>query len=376
MRVRLTTPGLLMLACATIAVAALVALQLTHTEPALVSLGTATKAGPQHALSSFNPAMVYEARIAGVVSLDVVFGPDSKSGSGFVADADGHIITSSHVVVDYAHNAARPDAIYIDFHSHERVVANLVGVDYFSDIAVLKVDPRQLGKLHPLPLGNSDVVVIGQPVAAIGAPFGFKESLSVGIVSGSQRDVNSQINRYSRIADVIQTDAAINVGNSGGPLLDARGSVIGVNQQIRTTSGISEGVGFAVPSNLVKRSMRQIITTGAAHYARLGIESATVTAQMARSFGLKAAYGALVAKAYGPAATAGITAKGDQAVYMGEPLVLGDHIVEVAGVRIDAKEDLLRVASRLEPGQSVDVVLYRAGTRRTVTLVTDERPIV
>lgn len=376
MQTRLTTPGFaLALITALIVGAIAVARIVSNHNEAFVDIPNAPSAGAQTALSSFNPAMVYQARVQGVVMIDANFGTASISGSGFVVDTDGHILTASHVIVDYQRGGTKADAIYVEFNSHDRIPATLVGYDAFSDIAVLKVNPSEV-KLRPVPLGNSDRVVVGEPVAAIGAPFDFQESLSTGIVSATHRVVGSQINIGSNISEAIQTDVAINKGNSGGPLFNARGDVIGINQQIRTTSGASDGVAFSLPINMVKRSMRQLIDTGEVHYAWLGLSTATVTPQLARAYGLRATYGALVAQANGPAATAGLSGgNGATKVFNGITYAMGDQIVSIASARVKTREDVNRIADRIDVGQRVEVEFYRDGELRSTTLTAAEKTI-
>ena len=178
------------------------------------------------------------------------------------------------------------DKLYVEFRDRDRVPAKIVGWDLFSDVAVVRVDPRAHA-LAPVPLGSSAAVVVGTPVAAIGSPFNEQSSLSVGVVSATDRTIDSLTSGYS-VSDAIQTDAPINRGNSGGPLFDARGRVIGINAQIRSTSGTAEGVGFAIPIDTARRALEQLVRTGRVAYAYVGVTTQDVTPGLARKFGFGA----------------------------------------------------------------------------------------
>ena len=167
------------------------------------------------------------------------------------------------------------DRIYVVFHDGDRIPGSIVGWDLFNDTGLVKVDPDDHA-VSPVPLGDSSRVVVGEPVAAIGSPFGQESSLAVGVVSATERSIDSLTSAYD-VSDAIQIDAPINHGNSGGPLLDARGRVIGINAQIRSDSGNAEGVGFAIPINSARRSMLQLISTGKVAYAYVGVTTQDVT---------------------------------------------------------------------------------------------------
>ena len=185
-------------------------------------------------------------------------------------NGEGEIATNAHVVTQgEGEDAEKAREVYVEFADGNRVEAKIVGQDPNADVALLKVDPKGL-TLRPLPLGSSDQVQVGEPVAAIGSPFGERQSLSVGVISAIDRDIQS-LNGSFAIPGAFQTDAAINPGNSGGPLVDADGKVIGINQQIKTNSGGGEGVGFAVPVDVIKRSLGALRETGNAQYAFLGV---------------------------------------------------------------------------------------------------------
>ena len=220
--------------------------------------------------------------------------------------------------------------------------------------------------------------MVGTPVAAIGSPFGNQSSLAVGVVSATGRSIPSLTSRYA-VADAIQIDAPINRGNSGGPLLDARGRVIGINAQIRSSSGTAEGVGFAIPINVARRSLEQLISTGRVAYAYIGITTQDVTPGLSKRFGLGAPRGALVAEVESgtPAAEAGIRGGDRSEDYYGEPVTIGgDLVVRIGDRPVRSSEDVSRIVSdELLPGQRVPFTVVRAGERRTVQVVLGERPV-
>ncbi|HYG96690.1 MAG TPA: trypsin-like peptidase domain-containing protein, partial [Solirubrobacterales bacterium] len=216
----------------------------------------APEAEPQVVIETSSPgfdaAEIFEEASPGVVTIRSVFGSaGAAEGSGFVLNTDGEIVTNAHVVTDESSGDREPaEQVYVEFPDRNVVPAEIVGFDPFVDVALLQIEPGGL-ELQPLELGDDRELHVGQPVAAIGSPFGEQQSLSVGVVSATDRAVRS-LTQFE-IAGAIQTDASINPGNSGGPLLDAEGRVLGVNQQIDTTTGGNQGVGFAVPSDLVIR---------------------------------------------------------------------------------------------------------------------------
>ncbi len=217
-----------------------------------------------------------------MVTIRSVFGDGAGAaeGSGFVLDTEGRIVTNAHVVTDESSGSRKPaKEVYVEFPDRNVVSAEIVGFDPFVDVALLEVKPDGF-VLHPLELGDVESLVVGQPVAAIGSPFGEQQSLSVGVVSATDRSVES-LTKF-QIEGAIQTDASINPGNSGGPLLDAGARVIGINQQIETESGANDGVGFAVPISAVKRSIAQLEDVGEAEYAYIGVSSQALYPQLAR----------------------------------------------------------------------------------------------
>ena len=279
--------------------------------PAGTGGGQATSAPEVPAVgNSFDPAAIYAARAGGVVTIYAeVASSGISQGSGFVVDDEGTILTNAHVITNVGEQGAPvrgAERVYVEFRDGERLPASIIGYDLFADIGVIRVESAG-HRLAPLPLGDSSAVVVGTPVAAIGSPFGNQSSLAVGVVAATRRSIPSLTSRYA-VADAIQTDAPINRGNSGGPLLDARGRVIGVNAQIRSNSGNAEGVGFAIPINVARRSLEQLVATGRVAYAYIGIKSQDVTPGLARRFRLGALRGALVTTVdpETPAARAGL----------------------------------------------------------------------
>jgi S1-C subfamily serine protease len=331
----------------------------------------------------FDPARVYVERSAGVVTLYAVFGSGNNAsasqGSGFVVSDDGLILTNSHVITTAGTGGAavRPaDDVFVEFQDRDRVGAKVVGWDVFDDVGVLRVDPKA-HSLTPLPLGDSGRVVVGQPVAAIGSPFGNEHSLAVGVVSATQRSIESLTSQYN-LVDAIQVDAPINHGNSGGPLFDAQGRVIGINAQIRSDSGNAEGVGFAVPINAARRSMAQLLATGKVSYAYMGVTSEDLTPGIARKFKYPVRYGAVVTsiRPDSPAARSGLRGGSDEREYNGSAFTLGgDVILAIGDRRVRSAADVVRaVTERLRPGQTVNVTIVRDGTRQTVPVTLANRP--
>ena len=331
--------------------------------------------------STFDPAAIYARRAPGVVTLYSEFPDGETQGSGFVVDSDGAILTNAHVITNVAEIGATDPVsaakdVYVEFPDGERVKATIVGWDLFNDLGVIKVDPKE-HSLRVLPLGDSDAVRVGQPVAAIGSPFGKQSSLAVGVVSATGRTIDSLTSRFT-IADAIQIDAPINRGNSGGALFDAAGRVIGITAQIQSTSGNAEGVGFAVPIDIAAQALREILRHGRIDYAYLGIETQDVTPGLARALGLPATRGALVTTSVpgSPAQKAGIVGgTSTQRVNGRDVAVGGDVIVAIAGVPVHSTDDVGRIVGRtLRPGQRVTIDLIGRAGRRSVTVTLGKRP--
>ena len=348
-------------------------------------------AGPRSALplagNGFSPARIYGMRSPGVVTVFALFGDHggggpTSQGSGFVVAADGTILTNAHVITTAGDETASgpataADEVYVEFEDRERVRARIVGWDVFDDVGVIRVDPRQ-HELLPLPLGDSSRVVVGEPVAAIGSPFGAENSLAVGVVSATRRSIPALTSAY-RIVDAVQIDAPINRGNSGGPLFDARGRVIGINAQIRSQSGNAEGVGFAVPINAAKRSLTQLRQRGRVAYAYVGIKTDDLTPSLARRLGLRVERGALVVEVSGgPGRRAGLQGASGSIFFNGREVSTGgDVIVAVNGEPIRSGDDVIRVvADRLVPGQRATFSVVRGSRRLQVPVRLAERPLV
>jgi len=254
---------------------------------------TATQVVVQASGGSFNPAEIFKDVSPGVVTIDSVFegsvsdvlggGGSAGQGSGFVVDKDGDIVTNAHVVTSGGrlngggtpHEAKQ---VFVEFGDRNRVPAEIKGFDADADVALIKVDPDGLD-LEPVTLSDRSSFAVGEPVAAIGSPFGEEQSLSVGVVSATDRTVEGLTN--FGIDNAIQTDASINPGNSGGPLLDAKGQVIGINEQIASSSGSNSGVGFAIPVTSVRYSLDQLRANGKVEYAFLGVTSESLYPHLA-----------------------------------------------------------------------------------------------
>jgi len=297
--------------------------------------------------------------------------PQQALGSGFVIDKAGHIVTNYHVIEG-------ADQIEVSFSNQDTLRATLVGSDPSTDLAVLRVEASSRS-LTPLVLGNSGAVRVGDPVVAIGNPFGLARTTTAGIVSAVQERTITAPNGYP-IDHVIQTDAQINSGNSGGPLLNSKAHVIGVNSQIAPAQGSSGnvGIGFAVPSNTVRQVVAQLVDTGKVDRAYLGIAGATVTVELARVFRLPVDAGVLV-QSVGDgtaAARAGLEGGTKDVVVAGDGYTLGgDVIVAVAGRRVASLEELRDVLARHKPGQTVKLELYRDNERRTLDVTLGRQPV-
>lgn len=280
------------------------------------------------------------------------------TGSGFVIDAQGHIVTNAHVVQD----AVR---IEVMFHDGTQALADIVGLDTGSDIAVIKVSDVAAEKLFPVTFGDSDALDIGQEVLAIGSPFNQRWTLTQGIISALDRTIPG-LTQFST-GGVIQTDAAINPGNSGGTLLNMAGEVIGVNSQIRTSSGSSSGVGFAIPANLVQRVANELISQGFIEYSYLGISGGDVSLSMIEKFNLANDFRGVVvseAVAGGPADRAGILNAGDTVMVDGLPVPqTADIITAINGEPVTGIADLIGyLANHTKPGDTVKLDILRNGT--------------
>jgi S1-C subfamily serine protease len=300
-----------------------------------------------------------------------------------VVDRDGAILTNAHVITNVAElepgsgRVRGAAAVYVEFSDGERVPARIVGWDLFSDVGVIQVKP-EAHALAPVPLGESRDVVVGEPVAAIGSPFGKQTSLSVGVVSATGRSIDSLTSGFT-VANAIQVDAPINRGNSGGPLFDGDGRVIGINAQIQSTTGTAEGVGFAVPIDIARRSLEQLLRTGRVRYAYIGIRTQDVTPGIAAAFGLGAERGALVTRVESgtPADRAGLRGGSRTEAHNGIEVTLGgDLIVAIAGTKVEHADDVSRIVTALSPGQKVEFTVIRGGRETPVDVTLADRPPV
>ena len=323
--------------------------------------------------------VVYTRDAAGVVSVDVAATSDlgPGGGSGFVVDDAGHIVTNQHVVEE-------AEDISVRFANGDRREAEVVGEDPSTDVAIIQVDAPK-GSLQPLTLGDSDSVGVGEPVIAIGNPLNVGISATTGIVSGLERPIKAP-NNYT-INDAVQTDAAINPGNLGGPLLDSRGTVIGVNAQIASESGGFEGVGFAVPINTVKSVVKQLIAEGKVVHGYIGIgmfpEGVDALAaytglsdrELREEHGLPG-NGAIVSEVTpdGPAERAGIRS-GEEAEIEGISVPRGDVITEIEGETVSSADDVIEVVNRREPGDRLTLTVVTPGEEaRSVEVTVGARP--
>ena len=334
--------------------------------------------------NSFDPAAIYRSRSSGVVTVYSYYegraaDQHAAQGSGFVISKQGDSVTSTHVVTTAGESPTeRPVAasrIYVAFDDNDRVPAKLVGWDVYDDVAVLRVDSAA-HSLDPVPLGDSDRVEVGAPVAAMGSPFGNENSLAVGVVSATHRSIDSLTSEYT-VGDAIQTDAPITHGNSGGPLFDARGRVIGINAQIRSDSGQTEGVGFAIPINAAKRSFEQLDRNGRVVYAYVGVNAEDLTPTIARHVGYPVKRGAVIACIVpdSPGSDAGLRGGNNVRSVNGLDFrVGGDVVVKIANTPVQDADDLVRAVGRLVPGQVALFTVLREGHRLVVPVQLGQRP--
>jgi S1-C subfamily serine protease len=313
---------------------------------------------------------IYKRDAPGVVQVTATNASSGSEslGSGFVIDKAGHIITNFHVV----RGATK---VLVSFSSNDQLVSTVVGLDPSTDIAVLKIETHA-SALTPLELGNSDAVRVGDTVYAIGNPFGYVRTLTSGIVSAVQRQIKAP--NSLTIDNVIQTDASINHGNSGGPLLDAAGRVTGVTSQIYAENSQQGnlGIGFAVPVNTVRNIAAQIISTGKVAHAYLGVSTVAVTKQLSKLYNLPSA-GLLVGSvdSNGPAKKAGLVGGTTDVVVGGESYRLGgDVIVTVDGTPVSAFEQLRDAIARKKPGDKIKLGTVRNGSVKSVTVTLGQAP--
>jgi S1-C subfamily serine protease len=324
-------------------------------------------------------AGLYTRVMPGIVSLQVVGDQGGSLGSGFVYDDQGHILTNYHVV-----EGAKQ--VEVDFTSGYKVYGTVIGTDLDSDLAVVKVDVPA-SELHPLPLGDSNALQVGQTVVAIGNPFGLSGTMTTGIISALGRTLDSQRDApnggFFTAGDIIQTDAAINPGNSGGPLFDLSGQVIGINRAIRTTGftttgePINSGIGFAISINIVKRVVPYLITEGKYDYPYLGISSYNeLSLPQIEALGLQSYTGAYVTSVTpnGPADKAGLVA-GDQATSVQDLNAGGDLIIAIDGQTVMRFDDLLRyLINNKGPGDTVVLTVLRGEEQLDLPVELGKRP--
>ncbi len=364
----------------------------SHTTTNVVARTETTKVEVVHPHSSaaaegFDPQTIYRTEAPGVVTVIALDGGTANIrgrasralGSGFVVDPAGYIATNAHVVTTDSKGHARAHNIYVIFADGNEVAGRIVGTDLDSDVALIKIDPSQLrgaGRLVSLPLGSTSELAVGDPVAAIGSPFGDEQSLSVGVVSGLGRDIGSLTD--FDIGNAIQTDAAINHGSSGGPLLDAGGKVVGINSQIASSSGGGEGVGFAIPAETVKHSIAQLRAKGKVAYAFLGTSSVGLYPQLAVRLGIHAIAGVLIDKVVtgSPAARAGLRDARSHINFqdLRDVPVGSDVILEADGHRLAKAEDLSTFIGLHQPGDTIELGILRDGKRKTVSVKLASRP--
>jgi S1-C subfamily serine protease len=296
---------------------------------------------------------------------------DSRLGSGFVFDNNGHVVTNHHVVS----GGGKLDVTFLDGTVYR---AKLIGSDPFTDLAVLYVEGAPADKLLPLPLADSSKIRIGEQVAAIGNPFGLSGSMTAGIVSGLGRLIPSQEAGSFSIPDVIQTDAPINPGNSGGPLLNLRGEVIGINSAIFSTTGQFAGVGFAVPSDTVAKVVPTLITTGSFNHPWLGVSGKDMTPEVAQALGLDEPRGFLVVDVVSgsPAERAGIQGGDNESVIGGRPVKLGgDVIIGIDDKPVRKIDDILVYLQREKSvGDDIELNILRDGKAQDIIAVLGARP--
>jgi S1-C subfamily serine protease len=351
---------------------------------------TTSSTTQQAALSagSLTAEEIYQKYAQGVVEIISTFrssnqgfpfgGPQAQQalGSGFVVSNDGYILTNAHVVSDNGETVKTVKVVFKGTGTETKTVTGtVVGADNTSDVALIKVDPGKVGSLDPIPLGDSGKVQPGEPVVAIGNPLGYDFSITEGIVSATNRSLQSP--NGSVISNGIQTDAAINEGNSGGPLINAEGQVIGINEQIASTTGANSGLGFAVPINTAVNVMEQLKSSGTVKYAWLGIQGQTLSPDVANALSLKVSRGVLVAQVVSgsPAAKAGLKGGDTQQSLQGQVYVTGgDIITAIDGKAVTSMEELSGIITQHKPGDTVKLTVVSGSSTRTLSVKLTERP--
>jgi S1-C subfamily serine protease len=371
--------GLVVLVCGLVLIEAGVVDTSDESSPSQVAAPAAIAQPASDSNEGISVHEIYERDAEGVAfisaqvvqSSESVFGfpqqqQSTATGSGFLIDDEGHIITNAHVV-----DGAK--SVTVQLGDGDPQDAEIVGADPSTDIAVLKVDDTQ--GVNPLPLGDSSNVQVGDPVVAIGNPFGLDRTVTTGIVSALQRQIQAP-NGFS-ISDVIQTDAAINPGNSGGPLIDAAGQVIGINSQIESQSGGNVGIGFAVPIKTAADVVSQLEDGGEIHRAYLGITGGDITPDIAQALNLPVDQGVLVEQVLngGPADDAGINGATGQATIGGQTVPIGgDIITEVDGKEVTGMDEVISAVNAHQPGDELTLTVLREGQQRDVIVKLGDRP--
>jgi putative serine protease PepD len=326
---------------------------------------TVTDSQPAASSSALSVSAIYDRVHDGVVTIKVTTQGGQALGSGFVIDSAGHIVTNAHVV-------GGASSISVEFANGSSYDAQLVGTDPSTDVAVIKVDAPS-SVLTPLQLGDSNTVQVGDQVVAIGSPLGLDETVTSGIVSALHRTITSP-NNFA-INDAIQTDAAINHGNSGGPLLNSSGQVIGINSQIESDSGGNDGIGFAVPSNTVKSVADQLMATGKVEHAFLGVGIATIDESLSAELNVPAGVEVTQVTPGGPADRAGLEAADATSVVTGQEVPTGgDIITAVNGKSVTTSEELQSAIGVMKPGDTASLTISRDGSEHTVQVTLGTRP--
>ena len=341
----------------------------THFQPfGSASISTpANISEPSLATDEQNNIEVYRATSPGVVYIQSTtmvtdfFGmfsrPVEGAGSGSIIDEQGDILTNFHVV-------ANAEKLTVSFGSGKNYPAKVIGKDPDTDLAVIRLLDTPKESMTIVPLGDSDKLIVGQKVLAIGNPFGLDRTLTTGVISGLQRPIRAQNGR--QIEGAIQTDASINPGNSGGPLLDSHGRMIGINSQIESPTGASAGVGFAIPVNIAKRVVPQLVRNGEVRRPKLGISPRDV-APLVNQVRMPVSEGVLIVQVQPGSGAANAGLRGVVQTEEGD-IELGDIIVGIDGDKVSNSDDLFRFLDKHQVGDTVNVEIVRSGRRMTVTV--------
>jgi S1-C subfamily serine protease len=349
--------------------------------PASVSSKTPAVVG-----KGFYPQRIFASRSSGVVTIFAYFShaaqtTEASQGSGFVISRRGYVLTNSHVITNAGEgqDVRAADHVYVEFSDGDRAEAKVVGWDLFDDVGLIRVAAAG-HRLVPVPLGDSASVVVGEPVAAIGSPLGNENTLTVGVVSAIHRSIDALTVRLYKVVDAIQTDAPITHGNSGGPLFDARGRVIGINAQIRSATGHGNdsGIGFAIPIDAAKRSVAQLVAKGKVTYAYVGISTQDMTPSLAHALGYGVTRGALVLDVNegSPAKRAGLRGGTREVDVLGiqDLATGGDVITAIDGQPVRSADDVVRIVSfSLRPGDVSVFTILRDGKRKKLAVTLGER---